>query len=35
MEICAKERPGVRHPSAGHAVACHLYDPDVTERNVA
>jgi oligopeptide/dipeptide ABC transporter ATP-binding protein len=28
MAICASERPAVRHPVAGHAVACHLYEPD-------
>jgi oligopeptide/dipeptide ABC transporter ATP-binding protein len=28
MDICATERPAVRHPASGHAVACHLYDPD-------
>jgi len=28
MDICAAERPAVRHPDSGHAVACHLYDPD-------
>jgi oligopeptide/dipeptide ABC transporter ATP-binding protein len=35
MQICGEQRPEVRHPSEGHAVACHLYDPDVMERNVA
>ncbi|MBI2760924.1 MAG: ATP-binding cassette domain-containing protein [Chloroflexi bacterium] len=28
MDICAVERPAVRHPAADHAVACHLYEPD-------
>jgi peptide/nickel transport system ATP-binding protein len=28
MDICAEERPALRHPVAGHAVACHLYEPD-------
>jgi len=35
MDICATERPMARHPSAGHAVACHLYAPDASERKVA
>jgi oligopeptide/dipeptide ABC transporter ATP-binding protein len=30
MEICSTERPALRHPVAGHAVACHLYEPDQT-----
>jgi oligopeptide/dipeptide ABC transporter ATP-binding protein len=29
MEICATERPALRHPTPDHAVACHLIDPDV------
>jgi peptide/nickel transport system ATP-binding protein len=29
MDICARERPALRHPVAGHAVACHLYEPDL------
>jgi oligopeptide/dipeptide ABC transporter ATP-binding protein len=29
MDICATERPALRHPSPDHAVACHLIDPDV------
>jgi oligopeptide/dipeptide ABC transporter ATP-binding protein len=29
MEICATERPALRHPTPNHAVACHLIDPDV------
>jgi oligopeptide/dipeptide ABC transporter ATP-binding protein len=28
MDICAEERPALRHPVGGHAVACHLYEPD-------
>jgi oligopeptide/dipeptide ABC transporter ATP-binding protein len=31
MEVCAQVRPVVRHPTEGHAVACHLYDPDHLE----
>jgi oligopeptide/dipeptide ABC transporter ATP-binding protein len=25
MQICATQRPALRHPSADHAVACHLF----------
>ncbi len=28
MEICATARPAPRHPTAGHAVACYLYEAD-------
>lgn len=35
MEICARERPAVRHPEPGHAVACHLYEPQLLERSAA
>jgi peptide/nickel transport system ATP-binding protein/oligopeptide transport system ATP-binding protein len=28
MEVCAVERPAVRHPRPGHVVACHLYSAD-------
>jgi oligopeptide transport system ATP-binding protein len=35
MAICATERPAVRQPADGHAVACHLYDPDALERSAA
>ena len=35
MPICATQRPEVRHPADGHAVACHLYDPDLLERSAA
>jgi oligopeptide/dipeptide ABC transporter ATP-binding protein len=35
MELCATQRPVVRHPAKGHAVACHLYDPDTLERSAA
>ncbi|MBV8715597.1 MAG: ATP-binding cassette domain-containing protein [Chloroflexi bacterium] len=35
MDVCAVERPVIRHPTAGHAVACHLYDSDTAERSAA
>jgi oligopeptide/dipeptide ABC transporter ATP-binding protein len=35
MDVCATERPAVRYPADGHAVACHLYDPDPIQRSAA
>jgi oligopeptide/dipeptide ABC transporter ATP-binding protein len=35
MAICAAERPRVRHPAAGHAVACHLYPEDAAAVPIA
>ena len=26
MDICLKEAPNLKEVSAGHSVACHLYD---------
>jgi oligopeptide/dipeptide ABC transporter ATP-binding protein len=30
MDICAVERPVMRHPSSEHAVACHLFEADAS-----